>query len=147
MFKGRLALTAFAMGVATAPALAQQTATAQKEVLLQADHAWNGVAYGAYAKGQPQLTTLKLTIPPHTALPWHTHPFPNAGYILSGELTIEDRQSGKRHTFHAGEAFAETVDDVHRGVSGPTPVVVLITYAGVVGQPTSVPVKGERKEY
>src|SRR5581483_10278180 len=53
-------------------------ASAQREVLLQADHSWNGVPYTQYAKSRPELTMLKLTIAPHTALPWHTHPFPNA---------------------------------------------------------------------
>jgi quercetin dioxygenase-like cupin family protein len=147
MFNARLSIGVCILCLGAAPAFAQQTATAHKDVLLQADHSWNGVSYGPYPKGQPQLTTLRLTIPAHTALPWHTHPFPNAGYVVSGELTIEDRQSGKRHTFKAGEAFAETVNDVHRGTSGATPVVLLITYAGIVGQPTSVPVKGEKKEY
>ncbi len=101
--------------LAAAPAFAQTTATAQKQVLLQADHSWNGAAYTSYPAGTPQLTMLKLTIAANTALPWHTHPFPNAGYVLSGELTLHDRQSGKSHTYHAGEAFAETVDDAHRG--------------------------------
>jgi quercetin dioxygenase-like cupin family protein len=141
------ALAVLTAGASSYLAHAQTTATAQKEVLLQADHSWNGAAYTRYPKGRPELTMLKLTIPPHTALPWHRHPVPNAGYILSGELTIQDRESGKRHTYHAGEAFAETVDDVHRGVSGDTPVVVLITYAGTPGVPTSIPVKGEKAEY
>jgi quercetin dioxygenase-like cupin family protein len=91
---------------------------------------------------------LKLTIAPHTALPWHTHPEPNAGYILSGALTIQDKKSGKTITLHAGEAFAETVHDVHRGVNdGDVPAVIIVTYAGVVGMPTSVPAKGEKSEY
>jgi hypothetical protein len=74
---------------------------------------------------------IKLTIAAHTALPWHTHPFPNAGYVLSGELTLQDRESGKSETFHAGQAFAESVDDVHRGVSGDTATVSsdLLRYA------------------
>ncbi|RZU29666.1 FtsX-like permease family protein [Edaphobacter modestus] len=37
--------------------------------------------------GQPQLTTIKVTIPPRTALPWHTHPFTNSAYVLSGTIT------------------------------------------------------------
>ncbi len=126
---------------------AQTTAPAHKEVLLQADHSWNGTAYTRYAAGQPQLTTLKLTLPAHTALPWHTHPCPNAGYVVSGALTIEDPASGKHQTFHQGEAFAETVDDVHRGKTGDAPVTLIITYACVSGQPTSVPVKGQASEY
>jgi hypothetical protein len=82
---------------------------------------------------------IKLTIAAHTALPWHTHPFPNAGYVLSGELTLQDRESGKSETFHAGQAFAESVDDVHRGVSGDTATVLLLTYSVTPGTPTSIP--------
>ena len=120
----------------------------EKETLLQSDHAWNGSSYPSYASGQPQLTMLKLTIAPHTTLPWHTHPEPNAAYILSGSLTVQDRVSGKSKTFHAGQAFAETVNDEHRGVNdGDEPTVVVVTYAGVVGMPTSVPAKGEKSEY
>jgi quercetin dioxygenase-like cupin family protein len=82
---------------------------------------------------------IKLTIAAHTALPWHTHPFPNAGYVLSGELTLQDRESGKSETFHAGQALAESVDDVHRGVSGDTATVLLLTYSVTPGTPTSIP--------
>ena len=84
---------------------------------------------------------------PHSALPWHTHPVPNAGYILSGTLTIHDRASGKSKVFHQGEAFAESVDDEHRGESGDVPTVLLITYAGTPGVATSTAVKGEKPEY
>jgi quercetin dioxygenase-like cupin family protein len=122
-------------------------AAAHREVLLQADQSWNGVPYTQYPKGRPELTMLKLTIAPHTALPWHTHPFPNAAYVLSGTLTVHDKISGKTKVFHQGQAFAETVDDVHRGETGDEPVVLLVTYAGTPGRPTSIPVKGEQKEY
>lgn len=121
--------------------------TAHREILLQADHSWNGKPYTKYPAGQPELTMIKLTIAPHTVLPWHTHPFPNAGYVLSGTLTVHDRESGKTQTFHQGETFAETVDDVHRGESGDEPTVLLITYAGTPGVPTSIPAKGEKAEY
>ena len=122
-------------------------ATAQREVLLQAQESWNGKGYTQYPAGQPELTMLKITLAPHTVLPWHTHPFPNAGYVLSGTLTIRDRASEKTHTFHQGEAFAESVDDVHRGESGDVPTVLLITYAGSPGVPTSIPAKGQKPEY
>jgi hypothetical protein len=82
---------------------------------------------------------IKLTIAAHTALPWHTRPFPNAGYVLSGEFTLQDRESGKSETFHAGQAFAESVDDLHRGVSGDTATVLLLTYSVTPGTPTSIP--------
>jgi hypothetical protein len=46
----------------------QTVASAQREVLLQATQSWNGKRYTHYPKGQPQLTTLKMTIAPHSAL-------------------------------------------------------------------------------
>lgn len=64
------------------------------KVALKESVSWDGTPYEPYPKGQPQLTILEITIPPHTALPWHHHPVPNAAYVVSGELTIEDRLSG-----------------------------------------------------
>jgi quercetin dioxygenase-like cupin family protein len=115
--------------------------------LLQTSQSWNGKPYTHYPTGQPQLTTIKLTIEPHTALPWHTHPFPNVVYVLSGTLTLHDQASGKMKVVHQGEAVGESVDDIHRGESGDEPTVLLITYVGTPGVPTSVPAKGEKAEY
>lgn len=126
---------------------AQSTASAHVDVLSKSTDSWNGKRYTGYPKGQPELTVLKMTIPANTALPWHIHPFPNAGYVLQGQLTIEDKASGKKQTFQKGQAFAESVDDVHRGVSGPTPTVLIITYAGTPGVPTFVAQPGEKPEY
>ncbi len=119
----------------------------QREILLQTTQSWNGKPYTSYPQGQPQLTTIRLTIPPYTALPWHTHPFPNSVYVLSGTLRLHDRASGKTLLLHAGQATGESVDDEHRGESGSEPTVLIITYAGIAGTPTSIPAKGEQKEY
>src|SRR5271168_5496322 len=151
-FKYRVAAFTAIIGCTSLAALHAQddgknVATAHRDILLQADGSWNGNAYTHYPTGQPELTMLKVTIPANTALPWHTHPFPNAVYVLSGTLTLEDRDSGKSKVFHRGDAFAESVDDVHRGVAWDEPTVLLITYAGTPGVPTSIQVKGEKPEY
>jgi quercetin dioxygenase-like cupin family protein len=140
-------IAATSLSIGFAQSATDKVAAAQREVLLQADHSWNGVPYTRYPKGRPELTMLKLTLAPHTKLPWHTHPFPNAGYVLSGTLTVHDKVSGKTRVFHQGEAFAESVNDVHRGETGDEPVVLLVTYSGTPGTPTSIPAKGEQKEY
>lgn len=146
-----LGITAILAGASLTAILAQSgspnVASGQREILLQATEAWNGKPYTHYPTGQPQLTTIKLTIAPHTALPWHTHPYPNSVYVLSGTLTLHDRDSGKTRVLHQGEAAAEEVDAVHRGETGDEPTVLLITYAGTPGVPTSVPAKGEKAEY
>ncbi len=146
-----LGLTAILAGASLTAILPQSgsptVASGQREILLQATEAWNGKPYTHYPTGQPQLTTIKLTIAPHTVLPWHSHPFPNAVYVLSGTLTLHDRDSGKIVSCTQGEAAAEEVDAVHRGETGDEPAVLLITYAGTPGVPTSVPAKGEKAEY
>ena len=140
-------VAAAALSIAGAQNGPENVATAQREVLLQADQSWNGNPYTQYPKGRPELTMLKVTIAPHTQLPWHTHPMPNAGYVLSGTLTLHDKASGKTRVVHQGEAFAESVNDVHRGEAGDEPAVLLITYSGTPGEPTSIPAKGEKAEY
>jgi quercetin dioxygenase-like cupin family protein len=126
---------------------AQTVETGKREILLQADSSWNGKLYTQYPAGRPLLTMLKVTMNPNTALPWHTHPVPNAGYILSGDLTLHDRASGVTHTYHAGESFAESVNAEHRGEAGENGAVLLLTYAGTPGTPTSIPAHGEKPEY
>src|SRR5271168_2290102 len=145
------ALTALFTGASLTALYAQNGGTAgvtgKREILLQSTQSWNGKPYTHYPTGQPELTTIRLTIAPHTVLPWHEHPVPNSVYVLSGTLTLHDRASGKTKVVHAGEAVGESVDDVHRGESGDGPTVLLITYAGTPGVPTSVPAKGEKPEY
>jgi quercetin dioxygenase-like cupin family protein len=137
------------LAASTCVCQAQTTAApaAKADVLVKSDTAWNGKPYEHYPEGKPQLTVLKLTIPAHTVLPWHMHSMPNATYILSGHLTVEDKATGQKHTFKAGEAFNEQVDAVHRGFTDGEPVVVVITYAGTPGMATSTPVEGGPAEY
>jgi quercetin dioxygenase-like cupin family protein len=147
MIATRLFATCMLAALGGGSAVAQTTAPAAKQVLLKATGAWNGSAYVRYPAGRPELTTLRLAIPPRTALPSHTHPFPEVGYVASGAITIEDGRTGKHHTFRTGQAFAETVNAVHRGVTGAQPTILIITYVGTPGVPTSIPARGAGKEY
>ena len=108
----------------------------QTETLIQSTSSWDGKPYNPYPAGPPQITILKITIAPHTALKWHSHPMPNAGYILSGKLTIEKEDGTKQH-FVAGQAVTETVNSVHRGITGSEPTVLIVFYPGTPGLPLS----------
>lgn len=131
----------------TEHAPATTTQSGKADVLVKSTSSWNGKEYGQYPTGTPELTVLRLVIAPHTALPWHTHPYPNAVFVQKGVLIITDKATGEHKTFHAGEAFTESVNDVHHGASGEGETVLIITYAGIKGQPTSAPVPGGDKEY
>ena len=115
----------------------------QFETLAQTTTSWDGTPYKAYPTGQPQLSVLKVTLAPHTTMKWHTHPVPNAGYVLSGEITAETKDGAKKH-FIAGQVIPETVDIVHRGVTGDQPVVLIVFYAGTPGMPLSQPAGDEK---
>ena len=62
----------------------------------------------------------------------------NVGYVLSGHLTIEKRDTGERKILHAGEALAETVDTTHRGFTTNESVELIVFYAGQIGLPLTV---------
>lgn len=107
------------------------------ETLLSATSSWDGTPYKSYPSGQPQLSVLKITIPPHTALKWHSHPMPNAGYVLSGELTVERKDNGAKQVVTEGHVLPEMVGTIHRGISGDKPVVLIVFYAGAEGMKLS----------
>jgi hypothetical protein len=70
-----------------------------------------------------------MALPPHA----------KRGYVLSGELTLEEERGGSRKHFVAGQAITETVDRVHRGMTGEAPAVLIVFYAGAPGLPLSQP--------
>jgi quercetin dioxygenase-like cupin family protein len=107
------------------------------DVLLQSSESWDNVAYKAYPKGAPELSVLKITIPPHTVLPWHIHPMPNAAYVLSGEITVQKKATGETKLLTEGRVLPEMVDALHRGYTGDQPAVLIVFYAGTKGMPLS----------
>ena len=111
----------------------KDTPQIDREVLLQSSQSWDAAPYSAYPSGTPELTLLRLKIPANTQLPWHSHPMPNAAYIVSGELIVETREGGLKRTLKQGQTLAEMVGTVHRGTTGDTPVELLVFYAGKQG--------------
>jgi quercetin dioxygenase-like cupin family protein len=131
-----LALLASTAGCATAGSAAQSPV--KIETLVQSASAWDVTPYTRYPDGPPQLSVLRITIAPHTALEWHFHPMPSVGYVLSGEVTLEEGDGIRKH-FVAGQAITETVNRIHRGVTGEAAVVLIVFYAGAPGLPLSQP--------
>jgi hypothetical protein len=74
----------------------------RSETLLQSTASWDSERYKSYPSGQPVLSILRITVPPHTKLEWHGHPMPSA-YLISGELTLERKKAGKK-PFTSGQA-------------------------------------------
>jgi quercetin dioxygenase-like cupin family protein len=85
----------------------------------------------AYPHDAPaEVSILIVTIPSGKQTGWHRHPVPLFGYILSGEVTVQ-LNNGEKHTFHQGDALAESVNTLHNGVNeGKEPAQLLIFVAG-----------------
>ena len=81
--------------------------------------------------GSPmQITSTIVTIDPGEETAWHKHGVPLYAFILSGEVTIDYGNQGKR-TFPAGSAFMEAMGHWHRGTNiGQEPVRILAIYMG-----------------
>ncbi|EHO9417869.1 cupin domain-containing protein [Salmonella enterica] len=127
------ALFAGALLVTSNLCSAHQVTGVKVEPLLKSSNSWDGSPYNSYPQGKPELSILKITVPPHTTLGWHTHPMPNAAYVLSGHLTVEKKSDGTKKTIHAGDTLAETVGTVHRGFTENEPVTLIVFYAGKEG--------------
>ncbi len=119
------------------PAPAQENGI-QMEVLLKSNQTWNGAALPAYPDGPPEITIVKLTVPPGTALPLHRHLVINGGMLLSGELTVRT-EAGEETHLKAGDALLEVVNTWHAGRNeGSEPAVALVFYVGTPGVPLTV---------
>jgi quercetin dioxygenase-like cupin family protein len=128
--------------IVMAAAYGQNVPKTEVVKLVESSKSWNGAALPGYPTGTPQVTILKITIPPHTALKTHKHPVINAGVVLKGELTVST-ETGESMLIKAGEPIVELVNIWHYGKNdGNEPVELIVFYAGTEGTPITVP-KGD----
>ena len=108
------------------------------KVLAKTSQSWNGDNLPRYSKGKPEVTILRISIPPHTNLAWHEHPEINAGVMISGELTVI---TDKQDTLHlqAGDPIVEVVNTWHFGKNeGDEAVDIIVFYAGIKGKAVTI---------
>jgi len=112
------------------------------DVLIKTSASWDGETLPDYAKGKPEITILRITIPPKTRLPLHRHPVINAGVLLKGELTVvsEDKKTLR---LKAGDSIVELVNKWHYGVNeGDEPAEIIVFYAGIRNAPITLKKQG-----
>ena len=108
------------------------------EILAQADASWDGAKLPAYPTEAPQISVVKVTIPPHSKLKWHKHPSMNAGYMISGEILVT-AEDGQTRIVKAGEGLIETVNTWHYGRNdGDLPAEIVVVYSGVKDRPLAI---------
>jgi len=110
----------------------------QVTTLAKTTQSWNGAKLPNYSTGQPEVTILRIVIPPKTRLETHKHPEINAGVLLSGKLTVVSENMDTLH-LTAGDPIVELVDTWHHGINeGKKPVEIIVFYAGEFGVPVTV---------
>jgi quercetin dioxygenase-like cupin family protein len=131
-----VAILSFTTALATTQETVQEKVTAK--VLAKSTHSWDGASLIPYPKGQPQITILRISIPPGTTLPLHTHPVINAGVLISGELTVVTK-TGKTLHLKAGDPIVEVVNTWHYGKNeGAKPADIIVFYAGTKDAPITL---------
>ena len=117
---------------------AQEVSTVKVDVLAKTGSSWDGRDLPNYAKGKPEITILRIKIPPKVQLPLHEHPVINAGVLLKGELTVVTKDKEILH-LKAGDSIVEVVDKWHYGKNeGNEPAEIIVFYAGVQDTPITI---------
>ncbi len=117
---------------------AQDVNTVKVDVLVKTSSSWDGRDLPNYAKGKPEITILRIKIPPKVQLPLHEHPVINAGVLLKGELTVVTKDKETLH-LKAGDSIVEVVDTWHYGKNeGNETAEIIVFYAGVQDTPITI---------
>ena len=117
---------------------AQEVNAVKVDVLVRTSSSWDGGALPSYPKGKPEITILRIKIPPKVQLKLHKHPVINAGVLLKGELTVVTKDNETLH-LKAGDSIVEVVDKWHYGKNeGNEPAEIIVFYAGVKDSPITM---------
>ena len=88
-----------------------------------------------------EAVTARGEFQPGAAVPKHTHPGEEVGYVLEGELTVEVEGSPAK-TLKAGDSFFIPAGQVHSAKNASAAAAnVLSTYIVEKGKPLATPVK------
>ncbi len=99
--------------------------------LAKSSESWNGHPLPPYQAGAPEITILRITIPPKYTLPMHRHPVINAGVLVKGRLTVT-AESGQVLHLKSGDSIVELVDTWHYGTNeADEPAEIIVFYAGI----------------
>jgi quercetin dioxygenase-like cupin family protein len=110
------------------------------ETLLKTDTTLIGQSIEYPITDHPEVTILKITLPPGANTGWHKHIVPLFAYVVEGTLSVEV-DDGRIVEFSANSAIAESFDTYHIGRNNctDTNVVLIAFYMGVRDVPLAAP--------
>ena len=85
------------------------------------------------AEGTEEIIS-RVTLPPHSTLPKHTHPGEEFAYVLEGKVTLW--QDGKDEiVFKAGEVGKVPLNQVHTAITAEEGATILVFRVHETGKP------------
>lgn len=116
----------------------QHDRNVQTVQLVKSSASWDGKPLPPYKKGTPEITILRITVPPKQALPMHKHPTINAGVLLKGELTVT-KENGEILHLKPYDSIVEVMETWHYGRNdGNVPAEIIVFYAGEKDKPITI---------
>jgi quercetin dioxygenase-like cupin family protein len=138
IIKKRVVYSILLLGLLSGCASIGYDADVQVVQLVKSTRSWDGRQLPSYPNGRPEVTILRITIPPKYTLPVHKHPVINAGVLLKGELTVITKKGETLH-LKPYDPIVEVVEKWHYGINeGDEPVEIIVFYAGEEGKPITV---------
>jgi quercetin dioxygenase-like cupin family protein len=117
---------------------AENEGAVESVVLVKSGSSWDGKPLPRYAKGKPEVTIIRIIIPPGGRLPLHKHLVINSGVLIRGELTVVTENNEILH-LKAGDPIVEVVNKWHYGRNdGDVPAEIIVVYAGIRGKPITI---------
>ncbi|HEY8950257.1 MAG TPA: cupin domain-containing protein [Rhizomicrobium sp.] len=93
----------------------------------------------------PDVVTSIATFPPGAELPIHKHPYPHYVYVLEGNLTVFNVDTGKSFLAKQGDFVVETNANWHYGKNeGTVPVKLLVIDQLPAGVKTNMELKNSK---
>lgn len=134
----RLTYGVFLLLLLSSNVLAADVSSIRANVLAKTSLSWDGSRLPDYPKGTPEITILRIKIPPGGELPLHKHPVINAGVLLNGELTVVTEDNRILH-LKAGDSIVEVVNKWHHGRNeGSGMAEIIVFYAGALDVPITI---------
>ena len=109
---------------------------AAAEVILKTDQSWDGNGI-QYPSGEAEITSVLLKLEADKPTPWHCHPVPTTGYVLSGQIEVETA-NGQKTLISEGESAVEVMNTLHRGTAVGDAVKLVVFYVGTKGLPNTL---------
>lgn len=96
------------------------------QTLVRSGSSWNGTPLPADPSGEPEITVLRIAIPPGMQLPLHIHPVINAGMLIRGQLLVIS-EAGPMKRLKTGDGLIEMVNQPHFGRNnGKEPAEIVV---------------------